>query len=229
MVLVLTALVVDADALARRRLAGLLRLGGWQVSEAGDVPAALELASGADVDLVVTDATVAGEDGIEMLRRLRREGSQAHFVVAAWEPSEQVRTEAAAVGALACLGKPVDAGILLDFLRSRTTGPAAQGDQYAIHEIDDLHDVDVEDHLMDRLQEIYVTALPGRLSAIETHTRQGNGPALASAAYTLAGTSGQLGHPEVALLCHAIAADARRGVLAHARVQHLHALVGAQP
>ena len=69
----------------------------------------------------------------------------------------------------------------------------------------------------------------GGLPAIEPHPRQGNGPALASAAYTLAGTSGQLGHPEVASLCHAIAADARRGVLAHARVQHLHALVGAQP
>ena len=80
---------------------------------------------------------------------------------------------------------------------------------------------------MDRLQEIYVTALPARLSAIETHTREGNGPAVASAAYTLAGTSGQLGHPEVASICQAIAADARRGVLAHNRVRHLHALVGA--
>ncbi len=222
----LTALVVDADALARRRLTGLLRLGGWQVSEAADVPAALQLAADADLDLVVTDATVAGQDGFDLLRRLRRDGSQAHFVVATWEPSEQVRAEAAAVGALACLGKPVDAGILLDFLRSRTTGPAAQGNQYAIHEVDDLHDADIEDHLMDRLQEIYVTALPSRLSAIETHTRQGNGPALAAAAYTLAGTSGQLGYPEVASLCQAIAADARRGVLAHSRVQHLHALVG---
>ncbi len=223
----LTALVVDADALARRRVTGLLRLGGWQVREAADVPTALELAATADVDLVVTDAEVAGEDGLELLRRLRRDGSQAHFLVAAWQPSERVRAEAAAVGALACLGKPVDAGILLDFLRSRTTGPAAQGNQYAIHEVDDLHDADIEDDLMDRLQEIYVTALPGRLSAIETHTRQGNSPAVASAAYTLAGTSGQLGHPEVATICQAIAADARRGILAHDRVQHLHALIGA--
>lgn len=223
----LTALVVDADALARRRLTGLLRLGGWQVSEAPDVATALHVAATTELDLVVTDATIAGEDGFELLRRLRREGSQAHFVVAAWQPSEQVRSEAADVGALACLGKPVDAGILLDFLRSRTTGPAARGNQYAIHEVGDLHDADIEDDLMDRLQEMYVTALPGRLSAIDTHTREGNGPALASAAYTLAGTSGQLGHPEVASVCQAIAADARRGVLAHARVQHLHALVGA--
>ncbi len=222
----LTALVVDADALARRRVTGLLRLSGWQVREAADVPAALEFAATTEVDVVVTDTTVAGESGLDLLRRLRRDGSRAHFVVAAWNPSEQDRAEAAALGALACMGKPVDAGILLDFLRSRTTGPAAQGNQYAIREVDDLHDADIEADLMDRLQEIYVTALPSRLSAIENHTREGNTPALASAAYTLAGTSGQLGHPEVASICQAIAADARRGVLAHSRVQHLHALAG---
>jgi hypothetical protein len=45
-----------------------------------------------------------------------------------------------------------------------------------------------------------------------------------SAAHTLAGTSGQLGHPEVASICRAIAADARRGVMAHARVVELQAL-----
>ena len=42
---------------------------------------------------------------------------------------------------------------------------------------------------------------------------------------TLAGTSGQLGHPEVASICRAIAADARRGVMAHARVVELQALI----
>jgi len=223
---VLTALVVDADALARRRVIGLLRLGGWQVQEAADVPAALRAAAATAFDLVVTDTSVGGQDGLELLRRLRRDGSQARFLVVTSTPSPVTSAAAAAVGAWACLTKPVDAGILLDFLRSRTTGPAAQGESHEIHEVDDLHDVDIEDDLMDRLQEMYVSALPGRLSAIAVHTRQGNSPAVASAAYTLAGTSGQLGHPEVASLCQAIAADARRGVLAHARVQHLHALAG---
>jgi hypothetical protein len=85
----------------------------------------------------------------------------------------------------------------------------------------------VEAELMDRLQEMYESALPARLYAIDVHTAQGNSPAVASAAYTLAGTSGQLGHPEVASVCQAIAADARRGVLAHARVRYLHAVAGA--
>ncbi len=223
----LTALVVDADDLARRRVTGLLRLGGWQVHEAADVATALHLAAtSSSFDLVVTDASVAGEDGLELLRRLRRDGSRARFLVVAASSSEDLTAGAAAAGAWACLPKPVDAGTLLSFLRSRTTGPAAQGDRYEIHEVGDLHDADVEDDLMDRLQEIYVTALPGRLSAIDIHTREGNSPAVASAAYTLAGTSSQLGHPEVASICQAIAADARRGVLAHSRVQHLHALAG---
>ncbi|SDF18974.1 Response regulator receiver domain-containing protein [Blastococcus aurantiacus] len=222
----LTALVVDADALARRRVIGLLRLGGWDVQEASDVAAALHMAASTPYDLVVTDVTVGGEDGLELLRQLRRDGSQARFLVVTADPSPATSAEAAAAGAWACLPKPVDPGALLDFLRSRTTGPAAQGDRYEIHEIDDLHDDDLEDELMDRLQEMYVSALPGRLSAIDVHTRQGNSPAVASAAYTLAGTSGQLGHPEVASICQAIAADARRGVLAHSRVQHLHALAG---
>ena len=71
---------------------------------------------------------------------------------------------------MACLAKPVEAGILLDFLRSRTTGPAAQGDLEAVHELDDLHDDDLDAELMDRLQEMYASALPGRLSAIARST-----------------------------------------------------------
>ena len=93
----------------------------------------------------------------------------------------------------------------------------------------DLDDVDdeLDDELMGRLQAMYVDALPGRLSAIASGTRSGDAPAVVSAAHTLAGTSGQLGHPEVASICRAIAADARRGVMAHARVVELQELARA--
>jgi hypothetical protein len=49
---------------------------------------------------------------------------------------------------------------------------------------------------------------------------------VAAAAHTLAGTSGQLGHPEVADICQAIASDARRGILAHSLVSELAGLAG---
>jgi DNA-binding response OmpR family regulator len=224
---VLTALVVDDEADARRRVAGLLRLGGWQVSEAADALEALRLDATADFDLVVTEVSMPGENGPAMLRRMRRNGSTARFLVVTSDPTDEVRADSLTAGAMACLAKPVEARILLDFLRSRTTGLAAQGDLPAVTEWDDLHDEDLDAELMDRLQEMYASALPARLRAIASGTRSGDAPAVVSAAHTLAGTSGQLGHPEVASICRAIAADARRGVMAHARVVELQQLAFA--
>ena len=221
---VLTALVVDDEPDARRRVAGLLRLGGWHVLEANGATDAMRQAAFTDPDLIVTDVSMPGSSGPAMLRRMRQNGSRARFLVVTSDPNDEVRAECAAAGAIACLAKPVDARVLLDFLRSRTTGPAAQADLTEIHEPEDLHDEDLDADLMDRLQEMYVSNLPARLSAIASGTRSGDSTAVVSAAHTLAGTSGQLGHPEVASVCRAIAADARRGVMAHARVVQLQAL-----
>jgi HPt (histidine-containing phosphotransfer) domain-containing protein len=95
----------------------------------------------------------------------------------------------------------------------------------AFDELEEDEDLDPE--LMHRLQRMYASALPARLRAIASGTRSGDAPAVVSAAHTLAGTSGQLGHPEVASICRAIAADARRGILAHARLVELRALARA--
>jgi CheY-like chemotaxis protein len=224
---VLTALVVDDEADARRRVAGLLRLGGWQVSEAADALEALRLDATADFDLVVTDVSMPGENGPAMLRRMRRNGSRARFLVVTSDPTDEVRADSVTAGAMACLAKPVEARILLDFLRRRTTGLAAQG-TLPVSAFDELQeDEELDPELMHRLQQMYASALPDRLRAIASGTRSGDAPAVVSAAHTLAGTSGQLGHPEVASICRAIAADARRGVMAHARVVELQELAFA--
>ncbi|TYP82794.1 response regulator [Blastococcus xanthinilyticus] len=221
----LTALVVDADATARDEVADLLCLGGWDVQQAAGPEDAVRHALVTDVDLVVTDAELPGGSGTGMLRRIRRNGSSARFVVVTADPTDEVRAEAAAAGALTTLAKPVTARALLDFLRRRTTGPAEQARSDDTDVPDDADLVDAE--LMTRLRGIYADALPARLSAIDRHTRTGDATAVAFAAHTLAGTSGQLGHPEVASICREIAADARRGVLAHSRVVQLHELAGA--
>ena len=220
MVPLLTALVVDADPQARRQIADLLSLAGWRAHEAHGLTDALHQAAAGEFDLVVTD--LLGTDGPALLRRLRGTGSQARFLVVADAVTDAVRTEAAAAGALA-VAKPLGPRFLLDFLRSRTTGPTAQDltSPTVIRDVDDLADDDVDAALMDRLQEMYVNALPGRVSAITSGARSGDVAALASAAHTLAGTSGQLGHPEVASVCQAIAADARRGIFAHSRLVQL--------
>jgi len=224
---VLTALVVDDQPDARRRVAGLLRLGGWQVREAADAASAHRIATEQDPDLVVTDVSERGGHGPTMLRRMRREGSRARFLVVTADPTDDVRAEAVTAGAMACLAKPVEARVLLNFLRSRTTGLAAQEQLSELREWADLHDEDVDQELMDRLHEMYLDALPERLRAIASGTRSGDAPAVVSAAHTLAGTSGQLGHPDVAAVCQAIAADARREAMAHAKVVELQELARA--
>ena len=217
----LNALVVDSDATARDQVADLLCLGGWAVQQTAGPVDAVRHALITDVDLVVTEAVLPGGSGTEMLRQMRRNGSRARFVVVTADPTATTRADAAAAGALVTLAKPMTARALLDFLRSRTTGPAAQAD---VPPADAVAEDLLDPALMSRLHDIYADALPDRLSAIDRHTRTGNASAVASAAQTLAGTSGQLGHPEVATVCQAIAADARRGVLAHSRVAQLHAL-----
>jgi CheY-like chemotaxis protein len=229
----LSALVVDADPQARRQISDLLSMAGWQVHEAHGITDAVRQAAVRELDLVVTDRLDTA--GPALLARLRDTGSRARFLVFADDVDDTVRAEAAAAGALA-VAKPLDPRTFLDFLRRRTTGPAAQDlptndpieiRPTEIREVDDMDDDDVDADLMDRLQEMYVNALPGRLSAITSGARSGDVAALASAANTLAGTSGQLGHPEVASICQAIAADARRGILAHARLVELRDLARA--
>ncbi|MGY1744097.1 response regulator [Blastococcus sp. SYSU D00695] len=211
----LTALVVGAD---RSATAALVAAAGWRVHEVPGVREALAAARAEAPDLVVADLGMPGGDGVALLRRLRLAGCRAHLLgtADAAVPGDVVAA-ARDAGALAVLPAPVDAGVLVRFLLGRLTtgraapdGPVAAGAELAGH-----------------LQELYARALPGRLSAIGDRARAGDAPALAAASTTLAGTSAQLGHPEVAGLCRAIAADARRGVLAHDLVDRLLGLATA--
>jgi CheY-like chemotaxis protein len=222
---VLTALVVDSDTVARRQVAGLLALAGWEVREAADLSETLCVATVFDLDLLVTGSSIAGTSAPTLLTEVRRVGSTARFLVAGTDLPDQLRADCAAAGALACLPQPVDAGVLLDLVLRRSTEPAVVPGTREIVEDDDLHDADLDPALdaalLERLQGMYDDALPTRLSAITTSAAEGDPPAVAAAAITLAGTSGQLGHPDVAEICRAIASDARRGILAHHLVADL--------
>jgi CheY-like chemotaxis protein len=220
---VLTALVVDPSANARRRVGVLLRLGGWHVVEAQNADQALLVAATRDLDLIVTEVALPGETGLSLLSRLRSNGCRARLLVVTKNPTQRIRAAAAGVGALGCLAKPLDPWALIDFLRRRATGPAAQPTRHlrVVREVEDLHDDDVDADTMDRLQEMYVSALPHRLSLIADGARSGDAMAVAAAAQTLAGASGQLGHPSIAMLCQEIAAEARRGVVSQIRLMEL--------
>ena len=193
-----TALVVGADPTGRALVAGLLRVTGWDVRDAAGTRDALALARRVDLDLVVTDLDGPAGEAPALMRRLRLVGCRAHLLAVTADAGPRDRADALEAGALG------------------PHGPAA-GSPTA-------DDVDAE--LMGRLQQIYAAALPDRLTAIADGARTGDVTALARASATLAGTSAQLGHPEVAAVCRAIAQDARRGVLAHELVVELRTVAG---
>jgi CheY-like chemotaxis protein len=224
---VLTALVIDESPAARRQVTGLLELAGWGVHEAADAEDARWLSTATSPDLVVTAATVLGADsGPALLTELRRAGSTARFLVVTPEPTDSQRAAATAAGALACLAAPVDASLLLDLVLRRTAPAVEPVTTRDMVDVEDLHDADLDAELMERLQEMYDDALPGRFSAIDRGVQAADPQAVAAAAHTLAGTSGQLGHLEVADVCQAIASDARRGIMAHSLVSELAGLAG---
>ncbi|WP_448620811.1 response regulator [Geodermatophilus sp. URMC 65] len=213
-----TALVVGADTAGRAPLAALLQLTGWDVRESAGTPEALGLARRLELDLVVVDLDGPAGEAPALLRRLRLVGCRAHLLAVTATADASDRATVLEAGALACLPRPVDA-LLVGLLARRAPGPQAPV-------AGDAPGADVDAELMDRLQQVYAAALPDRLTAIADGARTGDAAALARASATLAGTSAQLGHPEVAAVCRAIARDARRGVLAHELVVELRSVAG---
>jgi CheY-like chemotaxis protein len=205
-----TALVVDDSAAARHRAATLLRLGGWHVVEAVGTDAALNMAAIVDFDLVVTDLPMRNGHGATLMRRLRESGSRASFLVTTSPRTQHVRTMAANAGAVACLAKPVDPRLFVDVMRglAPVVRPAVETPAPATDS-------------RERAEEMYASALPHRLAAIADGAREGDAATVAYLADLLAVASDRMGCTEVALVAHALADDARRGVVPQARLMEL--------
>jgi two-component system response regulator LytT len=105
----LRTVVVDDEGLAREELCFLLgQIPGIEVvAQAGDGPAALEVISEQQPDLVMLDVQMPGLTGFEVARRLLHSGTEAHLVfVTAYD---RHAIEAFDVNAVDYLLKPVEA------------------------------------------------------------------------------------------------------------------------
>jgi DNA-binding NtrC family response regulator len=105
-------LVVDDDSAMREMLASLFQDEGWQVSEAGNVDAALELVSENDHDVVVSDIRMPGRSGIELVGELRRLRPDTPVVLMTAFGSIDSAVEAMRAGACDYITKPFEPDIV---------------------------------------------------------------------------------------------------------------------
>jgi DNA-binding response OmpR family regulator len=119
-------LIVEDDHDIRRLIDHRLRAAGYATAWAGDAIAALAAARRESPDAIVLDLGLPGGDGFLVMERLRSMAPVSHIpvvVLTARDPSTS-RDRALAAGAIAFLGKPIDAEALLAAIREATGEPA---------------------------------------------------------------------------------------------------------
>ena len=115
-------LIVEDDAATRVGLVELLRTWGFLVASACDGEEALQQVTAFRPAIVVTDLVMPRMDGLELLRTLREEASDASVVILTAQGTVETAVEAIKDGAYDYLTKPVDPArlkILLDKIVER--------------------------------------------------------------------------------------------------------------
>lgn len=101
-------LVVDDEELLREVLRSILEASGYQVVEAASGAEALDVVTrpGTDVDLVITDMTMPGMDGLATVEALRAVGASVPVVLISGRRVEDLAADAEAIGVRHVLPKP---------------------------------------------------------------------------------------------------------------------------
>lgn len=110
-----TILLVEDDPAQRTVLAGFLKKRGYRVLTADSADAAVAVAAGLQVHLLLTDLRLGGEDGVSLLGRLREDHAGLEAIVLTAYGSVEDAVRAMRAGAYDFLAKPVD----LDHLEAR--------------------------------------------------------------------------------------------------------------
>ena len=99
-------LVIDDSALSRRTMRRILETAGYNVIEADEGMAALELYFLEKPELVLLDLVMKGMYGLEVLEKLREMDEGARVIVASADIQSSTRTMVEEAGAFAFINKP---------------------------------------------------------------------------------------------------------------------------
>jgi DNA-binding NtrC family response regulator len=115
-------LVVDDEEVVRRACARVLARHGFSVGTAADAEAALAELRGRTYDAVLSDVSMPGLSGIDLVKRLRAEGDDIPVVLMTGEPRllslHGRAVEQGAAGVTRYLTKPVESDTLVKALRA---------------------------------------------------------------------------------------------------------------
>jgi EAL domain-containing protein (putative c-di-GMP-specific phosphodiesterase class I) len=106
-------LLVDDEQALLRVLGRALTAAGFEVSFAGDGREAIEVFERQEFDLVISDITMPGMNGIELLRAVRRRNIDIPVVLMTASPLVESAMEAVEYGATRYLTKPIDTRALV--------------------------------------------------------------------------------------------------------------------
>jgi EAL domain-containing protein (putative c-di-GMP-specific phosphodiesterase class I) len=128
-------LIVDDEAPIRKALARSCIGAGHLVTEAPDAPSALDMVGRERFDVVLTDITMPGMSGIELLRAIRARDLDVPVIIMTGAPSIESAIEAIQLGAMEYVKKPFQlADVVKTLGRASTLGRIARAKRSAIEE-----------------------------------------------------------------------------------------------
>jgi DNA-binding response OmpR family regulator len=104
-------LVIDDDPDVRRSLCKILRRAGYEVVEAVDGAAGVELQHREPADVIITDIFMPGLDGLQTIRQLKKEGSGVKVIAISGGDrtgTVDLKEHAQLMGAFKVLAKPFE-------------------------------------------------------------------------------------------------------------------------
>lgn len=110
-------LVIDDDAPLLNAVSTILKEAGFQVYAASSGRQATAAVAQHPIDLLITDLGIPEEDGIEIIRRLRKDFPGLKIIAISGTFGPDLLKVAEHLGADATLGKPMKARELLDCIR----------------------------------------------------------------------------------------------------------------
>jgi DNA-binding response OmpR family regulator len=117
-------LVADDSETILLLLRTRLEMEGYEVSTASDGQEAVDALDGAgpdgQPDLILLDAMMPRMSGLDVLRRLREEGSETPILIVSAHREVETLNQAENLGANACVAKPIDFEDLLSRIATLT-------------------------------------------------------------------------------------------------------------